>query len=126
MLERAVRDAGSAAGRAMIRVTPVDTGRARGNWEAFNGPDREVSSKPSKFDQQGAATEAEVSAVVSKWRLKDGQLSIVNATEDPVTGFKYILSLEQGSSLQNPSGMLPFGVQAGLRELRKLGTVFKL
>lgn len=126
LLEGSIRDAGRAASRSMIHETPVDTGRAKGNWTAFNGADRVIDSKPNKFDKQGAATEAEVATIVSKWRLKDGQLWIVNSTEDPLTGFKYILSLERGSSAQNPSGMLPFGVQAGLRELRKLGTVKKL
>jgi len=121
LIETTIRNAGREAAKAMIFNTPIKTGRARGNWVSFNGPDREVKSDPIKFDLVGATTAAEIARSTSGWKIKDGQIVVVNATRDPVTDFPYILSLNKGSSRQNPTGMLPFGKQAGLRELRKLG-----
>ena len=93
------------ASRRIVMRTPVDTGRARGNWHASIGsPDLTVDM--GKMDPGGGATIAVHQVVVANTRYGDA-FYIVN-------GVPYIRRLEFGSSRQAPAGMV--GITA--RELR--------
>lgn len=82
--------------RRIVFRTPVDTGRARGNWQVNLGPsdDNAVLS----VDTGGAQTLASGAAVVAGAQPY-GLITIFNNVE-------YITFLEGGSSRQSPTGMV--------------------
>lgn len=97
-----------ALSRIVLR-TPVDTGRARGNWQAGAGsPDATVN--PVGFDKQGTATIARGAAILQAAE-PDQTLYITNS-------LAYILPLEAGHSGQAPAGM----VGVTIAELQPLAT----
>lgn len=85
--------------RGVVLRTPVDTGRARGSWSVSMNAIRTVDRGPQGSESQ--ATSASMNSGVAEIASADpfGVLYIVNAI--PYIGF-----LENGSSKQNPAGML--------------------
>ena len=96
-----------AVGR-IARRTPVDTGRARGNWQTTLGRPAvgtiEVEGSPAAMS---ALAVSRAKAAVAGY--KSGDIHIVN-------NLPYIGNLENGSSRQAPSGM----VQVTVAELQPL------
>lgn len=85
--------------RRVTLKTPVDTGRARGNWFVQIGAEGfEVSTA---VDPTGAVTIARGSAVIGTYREVKGfpMISIYN-------NLPYINRLEHGWSKQAPAGMV--------------------
>ncbi len=81
---------------AIVKRTPVDTGRAKGNWQASIGrPDR---GQTSALDKSGSATVNKASSVVSS--LKLGHVFYLS------NNLPYITDLENGTSKQAPHGMV--------------------
>lgn len=79
---------------AIILKTPIDQGRARGNWQASIG-----KPKIGEIDRLGAnASIGEVASVSQT--VKIGQVFFLS------NNLPYIKRLEEGSSTQAPSGML--------------------
>lgn len=78
-----------------IKDTPVDTGRARGNWQTSVGTP--VSGEIDRDDKGGTAAIAEVEA---KTPAGAGQETFM------ANNLPYIDSLENGSSQQAPAGMV--------------------
>jgi hypothetical protein len=76
--------------------TPVDTGRARGNWTATVG--HRSAGSTDGVDPIGGSTVANAQAVANGW---DGNGSIFLTNNLP-----YIERLEHGHSGQAPSGMV--------------------
>ena len=76
----------------IVKRTPVDTGRARGNWfTSISAPSRQVTESTSE-----AASYAGVSNYVSTWDVSK-PIYITN-------NLPYIMRLEYGSSKQAPAG----------------------
>lgn len=78
-----------------IKDTPVDTGRARGNWQTSTGVP--VDGTIERDDQSGAAATAEV---VAKTPAGAGQETFMT------NNLPYIERLENGYSHQAPAGMV--------------------
>jgi hypothetical protein len=80
---------------SVVRDTPVDTGRARGNWQTSveNAPAVEVE----RLDKSGGSAIAEI---VSTTPAKVGSKTLLT------NNLPYIRSLEEGSSKQAPAGMV--------------------
>ena len=80
----------------VVMQTPVDTGRARGNWMCGIGgiPIGDVGD----VDRGGGKTIERISTVVDG--AKTGTVVYLTNT------LPYIMALEQGSSKQAPAGML--------------------
>lgn len=93
----------------LMQKTPVDTGRARANWNAsINAPD--TSTNESATSAQVAAKQNEGRQVIAKTDFADGDdLYLTN-------GLPYIKALEDGHSQQAPKGM----VKLTARELKSL------
>ena len=90
-------------------ATPVDTGRAMGNWTVSIGaPDSSVSENR---DRSGGTTIAKGSAVISRALPKD-TIFITN-------NLPYIVSLNDGSSSQAPAKFVERAVQAGVESIRR-------
>lgn len=103
---RFLRALATEAHARVILRTPVDTGRARANWQLRIGPP--ASGVVEGTDPGGAATIAEGRAVLRALRYGES-VSIVN-------NLPYIHALEHGHSRQAPSGM----VAVTVAELRPL------
>lgn len=110
-IETAIRKIAIDVFTEVVLMTPVDTGRARGNWQVA------IGSIPSGTleldDKDGTATIAKVQA--DALGLKAGQsIYLVNNLE-------YITALEFGHSKQAPSGMVRLTVQRWVPIVEKVG-----
>ena len=83
-------------GTSVIRLSPVDTGRFKGNWQFTVGAPSNQSM--DTFDKAGHETIATLVAEVSK--LEAGQVAYI------VNNLVYGVPLEYGHSDQAPAGMV--------------------
>ncbi|WP_373420026.1 HK97 gp10 family phage protein [Pseudomonas sp. FSL W5-0203] len=83
-------------GTSVIRLSPVDTGRFKGNWQFTVGAPSNQSI--DTFDKAGHETIATLVAEVSK--LEAGQVAYI------VNNLVYGVPLEYGHSDQAPAGMV--------------------
>ena len=84
--------------RRVTNRTPVDTGRAKGNWNT--SVNRANFNTTDNQDKSGSSTLSRGKSAMNGFRLGQGQtLYIAN-------GLPYIERLEQGSSTQAPRGMV--------------------
>lgn len=81
---------------AVILMSPVKTGRFRGNWIADTGNYR--TNILNNFDKSGNETINKVAAIVSRGK-SGGVVYLVN-------NLPYAQRLEYGYSMQAPSGMV--------------------
>ncbi|NMG32360.1 HK97 gp10 family phage protein [Aromatoleum evansii] len=83
---------------SVIRMSPVKTGRFRGNWQP--GIDVIPEGPVDTTDRTGAKTIALSTAAAMRLPLEDGRsIYLINA-------LPYALALEYGSSKQAPQGMV--------------------
>lgn len=87
-----------ADGRIVDR-TPVDTGRARGNWIASIGG--RATATMEVFDPSGSGAKSEGASVIAGFMAREDWPSIFIQNNLP-----YIGRLEDGYSGQAPNGML--------------------
>ena len=93
----------------IIKESPVDTGRFRGNWQAsLNTPKQ---GRLQQFDKSGASAINDMSSVVAG--LKMGQTFYL------ANNLPYARRLEYGYSKQAPSGFLRINVMRVQSELQK-------
>jgi hypothetical protein len=85
----------------VILKTPVDTGRARANWQCAIGEVPQSSLLLN--DKEGTATVDRVTAEAMKLKVGDTIYLINNVV--------YILALEHGHSKQAPAGMVEITVR---------------
>lgn len=103
-----MRRAAVAADTALILTTPVDTGRARGNWNVAVG---HIDSGVRLLDfPDPSAAQSEAQAAIAPWRLGDGAIFIANS-------LPYIMPLENGSSAQAPNGMVQHAMLAARQQV---------
>ena len=95
--------------RRLVQKTPVDTGRARGNWQTTIGSPAE--GQLDKKDLEGDSTI--VAGLVALAGLPPFQVVWISNNID------YIEELEHGHSGQAPEGMLAITIE----ELRNMFTV---
>jgi len=107
--EEMVRGTLFALSSRIIKESPVDTGRFRGNWQAsVNTPKK---GKLQRKDKSGAASINELSSVVMSFDM--GQTFYLT------NNLPYARRLEYGYSKQAPSGMLRINVMRVQSELEK-------
>lgn len=109
--EKTVRRAAIAADTAIVTSTPVNLGRAKGNWNASVGT-ADTSTQDDSLDPSGQMTLNRNQGIIEGWRLGQGAIFIAN-------GLPYILPLENGSSTQAPNGMTQGGLAAARAQLKK-------
>lgn len=90
--------------RLIVQRTPVDTGRARGNWQVtINVP---AVGETGKFDTssslEGGGSSEDLSALA---QLRLGDVIFIT------NNVPYIVRLEEGWSAQAPQGMLAVSIQ---------------
>lgn len=93
---------------SVIPKTPVDTGRARGGWQAYliaqGVPVRVTSQKPGG-GRAGAFSEAAVAQGIAEGSYEE-EFSRTDAFVALINAVEYIVYLEYGSSDQAPAGMV--------------------
>jgi hypothetical protein len=91
-VERTVRAVKMELFRSVIQDTPVDTGRARGNWQATIG-----SPATDEIDNE------DINVALAGVASNLGKVADVSFLAN---NLPYIEKLEEGSSTQAPSGMV--------------------
>lgn len=81
----------------VVMRTPVDTGRARGNWQANVGSP--AAGVVEATDTGGSDTVMEIANEVESWDVENVAIYLVN-------NLPYIVALEDGWSDQAPAGMV--------------------
>lgn len=105
--EVVIKTAG-AVNQAVVLATPVDTGRARANWQVGLGaPERAVREEE---DPSGSGTIGRNNLVISG-RAPRQTIYLSNNVD-------YIGRLNEGSSSQAPAGFVEEAVAAGVRAVR--------
>lgn len=93
---------------SVVKGTPVDTGRARGNWQCTIG--NAATDQVEHTDKSGAGA---ISDIVATVPVKSGVV-VWLANNVP-----YIQKLEYGSSQQAPAGMVRINIQRFASFLRE-------
>lgn len=99
--EQLVRAVGLNLLRSVVTMSPVDTGRFRGNWQV------QFSPEPSKLDGTDAGGSATISnglTVLERFKLGMPKVFILNH-------LPYSIPLEYGHSNQAPAGMVRLTVK---------------
>lgn len=103
-----------AAFQAIVSATPVDTGRARGNWIPAIG--REQTQPTDDVDKSGTGRLGQTQQLFGNYELADGKIFITN-------NLPYIQRLNEGHSMQAPAGFVEQGILAGVRAFDLTGDI---
>jgi len=95
--DQLVRGLALEATKGVVLMTPVDEGRARGNWNVATGSPDKTESEERK-DKDGGPTIGRALTIVREIQVGD-TIFITNSVP-------YILPLEDGHSSQAPQGMI--------------------
>lgn len=118
--EEAVKAVAREIDKQLILSTPVDTGRARSNWQVGIGTPIRKELEPyfpghhlglAETDNAQAAIQAG-EKVINKYKIKNSSLIISNNVD-------YLKYLNEGSSRQAPAGFVQTSVQTGRLALRR-------
>jgi serine protease inhibitor len=88
-------------GETVVTLSPVDTGRFKGNWQL--GIDQTTSESLIRYDQEGFATLSEMAQKVNSFTA--GQIAYIQ------NHVLYGYDLEYGSSKQAPDGVVRITAQ---------------
>jgi len=103
---------------AVVTATPVDTGRARSNWQVSIGsPILSVRESYSQGAAAGQFAMAQARAVIEGY--KSGQTIFIN------NNLPYIGRLNDGWSAQAPAGFIRFAVLVGVNAGRQFGSLLE-
>ena len=97
--------------KRVIYKTPVDTGRARANWQVTIGS--QASGTVEIDDKSGGATMSKATAASAGFKAGD-TIYLTN-------NLPYIRKLEEGSSQQAPAGMVALTVQEFAAVVKSIG-----
>lgn len=112
-VEKGVRSAAIALDNEVVSRTPVDTGRAKGNWIVSIGQPSRKRIAIGGGDAAGQVAMDQGRSVISKWKLGMGSIFVTN-------NLSYIQPLDNGSSQQAVGGMTSFGIQAARDVLKRM------
>lgn len=113
--DRLVRRCALATDTALVLATPVDSGRARANWQveigqAAEGVIGDPNNKKEKFDKSGQGAISQGKDAIQGY--KSG--SSINITNN----LPYIERLNDGWSAQAPAGFVEKAVQVGISAIQ--------
>jgi hypothetical protein len=113
--DQIVREVALAADRTVVRATPVDTGRARANWQATLGAPAvgTLDGGAGKRASVASATGRNAGVIAGyKGGRADSAVFLTN-------NLPYIVPLNNGSSQQAPAGFVERAVDVVLRAARR-------
>jgi hypothetical protein len=108
-----IRRVAVAMDQALVMTTPVDTGRARGNWVTSIGRPQEFIAQKDQWGEDFPLPQeviAQGQATIAGWHIGRGPIFIANSVP-------YIVRLEHGWSKQAPQGMLGAAVKAAQAQI---------
>ncbi len=113
--QKAVRQVSQAVGYEVIEATPIDTSRAKYNWQSSVGLPKigvllAYPAAPSSPAEGSSIARASVDAATISYRGQVGGVWIVN-------NLPYIGLLNNGSSAQAPADFVARAVLAGVRSI---------
>jgi len=109
-----VRRCALATDAAVVLATPVDTGRARANWQVeINSPSVSTTTNTSKSGRE-SINAGKVAIAQYKGGTPNAAIYITN-------NLPYIGKLNDGSSAQAPAGFVERGVMIGVRAVHTGG-----
>lgn len=111
---KSVRAVALAVDKHIVLATPVDTGRARANWQV--GVNQEKTDIVESTDKSGMQSISKGSSDIAKAKSPNDVIYITN-------NLPYIQRLNEGHSSQAPAGFVDKAVQAGDQELKKISLV---
>ena len=118
-LEKGINDvvvkAALAISQTVTTATPVDTGRARGNWQASIGTP--IRAAIERLDPSGGQTIA-ANARTIEGRQPEQTIYLSN-------NLPYINRLNDGYSAQAPANFVRQAVISGANSVKRTGKVFK-
>jgi hypothetical protein len=111
-----LRKVALAVDAAVVLATPVDTGRARSNWQVELGAAPEGVREPFSEGAEGSTAGPNAQAAIAA-----GQAVIAQARGTDVihitNNLTYIAALNDGSSAQAPAGFVEEAVHAGVKQV---------
>lgn len=112
--DQITRQVALAADRTVVLATPVDTGRARANWQATLGAPAvgTVDSAPGKTASVGTTTSRNAGVIA-------GYTGGPNAAIFLTNNLPYIVPLNNGHSKQAPAGFVERAVDAVTRAAKR-------
>jgi len=117
-----VRKVALAVDQTVVMATPVDTGRARSNWQVglnhVPNTTREAYVEGTEGATGGANSQAAIKHAQEEIaKYKQGQE--INITNN----LPYIGRLNDGYSAQAPAGFVQIAIRAGLRTIRSINLI---
>jgi hypothetical protein len=110
-----VRQVATGIDRVVVKSTPVDTGRARGNWQATLGAP--ADGVVSTLSPSGAEAIAQADAVIATYRGGPGAVICIT------NNLPYIVPLNNGHSAQAPAGFVERAVASVERAARRANLI---
>ncbi|MBT9158788.1 MAG: hypothetical protein DDT26_00035 [Dehalococcoidia bacterium] len=108
--DQLVRKVILAIDRAVVLATPVDTGRARANWQPSIGQPAE-GTLPEPASPSAGRDQSDVRAVIAGYRP--------GLTVHITNNLPYIERLNNGSSSQAPADFVSFAILAVVRAVQR-------
>lgn len=104
--------------QTVISATPVDTGRARANWQVGDGKAPSGTRNAFSPGKGGSSAGANTSAAVqeARSRIEASKSSTLYVSNN----LPYIVPLNEGHSAQAPAGFVETAVNAGIAYAKKL------
>jgi hypothetical protein len=114
--DEAVRRCALAVDSAVVLATPVDTGRARGNWQVeLNTPAVGTTDNVSPSGREAVeAGKAKIAAY--KGGTKEASVNITN-------NLPYIGKLNEGHSAQAPAGFVEKAIAVGVDAVKNFSVI---
>src|SRR5574337_582216 len=126
--DEVVRKVALAVDAAVVMATPVDTGRARANWQVnINEPasgTREAFIPGKEGSTGGQNARAAIIAgqvIIQGYKPKEGEENSIHITNN----LPYIGRLNDGWSAQAPAGFVERAVLTGVSAVRGTGSLLK-
>jgi len=113
---RIVRKVALAVDATVVLATPVDTGRARANWQV--GLDQPVTGWEEKYSPSGRESIDAARQQIDRYTSQNTSLNITN-------NLPYIGKLNDGYSAQAPSGFVEQAVMIGVDALKDASIISK-
>ncbi len=119
--DRLVRKTALAVDGTVVLATPVDTGRARSNWQVELNAPAEGTIEPYSEGKEGSTAGANSRAAIDQGKktIADYKGGEGGSREIHITNnLPYIGRLNEGSSAQAPSGFVERAVMVGVDAVR--------
>lgn len=124
-VDRTVRRCALAIDATVVLATPVDTGRARSNWQVELGHSIDTTREPYSEGSEGSTAGPNARAAIEQGRtaIAAYKANGTNASIHITNNLSYIGKLNDGHSAQAPAGFVEEAVMVGVNAVRSAGSI---